>query len=86
MPLAWLVERDVDSRNLVTMTYATTDGDGVFVRQTSATMMRQRGSDATAAIEVDADDLDAVEDEATRERYAAEATKMSEQYDPDDEV
>lgn len=86
MPLAWLVERDVDSRNLVTLTYATADGAERFTRQTSAEMMRQRGRDATAAVDVDEAELQAVDDPETVERYAAEATKMAERYDPDDEV
>lgn len=86
MPLAWLVERDVDSRNLVTLTYATTDGEQVFVRQTSAEMMRQRGSEATAGREVDADRFDEVSDRETKERYASEASRMAANHDPDDEV
>lgn len=86
MPLAWLVERDVDSRNLVTLTYATPDGERVYIRQTSAEMMRAQGRDATAAIDVEDDELDTVDDDETVERYAAEATKMAERHDPDDEV
>ena len=86
MPLVWLVDRDVDSRNLVTLTYATADGDRSFTRQTSLETMHRGGGGATAATEVDDDRLDAVDDPETRERYAAEATRMAERHDPDDEV
>jgi hypothetical protein len=85
MPLVWLVERDVDSRNLVTLTYATPDGDEAYVRQTSLDTLHRHGG-VTAGVDVDADRMDAVDDDETRERYAAEATKMAERHDPDDEV
>lgn len=85
MPLAWLVERDVDSRNLVTLTYATPDGDRAHVRQTSLESLH-RGSGVTAAVDVEADRLEAVDDDETRARYATEAGRMAERHDPDDEV
>lgn len=86
MPLAWLVERDVDSRNLVTLTYATAEGDRSFVRQTSLDTLHRRGGGATAAVEVDAGRLDDVDDAETRARYAAEADRMAAKHDPDDVV
>lgn len=84
MPLVWLVERDVDSRNLTTLTYATPDGDRAYVRQASLDTLHRQGG-VTAAVDVEDDRLEPVDDEA-RERYAAEATKMAERHDPDDEV
>lgn len=86
MPLAWLVERDVDSRNLVTLTYATAEGDRSFVRQTSLDTLHRKGGGATAAVDVDADRLTDVDDEETRARYAGEVRRMVEKHDPDDVV
>jgi hypothetical protein len=83
---AWLVGREYDDRNLITLTYATTDGERVFTRQHAAATMRQRGIDATAAVDVDPADLDAVEDADDRERYAREATRMADDHDPDEAV
>ncbi len=81
----WLVERDHDQRNLVTLTYATPDGAQTFTRQSSLETLQRRGG-VTAAIDVDADDLDAVDDDEVRERYAKEVDRMQERHDPDDEV
>jgi hypothetical protein len=81
----WLVEREVDSRNLVTLTYATPDGERLFRRQQSAAVMAGGGIDPTAARDVDAADLEPV-DEADRERYAAEAARMAEAHAPDEPV
>ena len=81
----WLVERSYDDRNLITLVYATPDGTQEFRREQSATVMKQQGSRVTAAVDVDADRLSAVDDEE-RERYATEAARTREQYAPDDEV
>ncbi|MFD1598567.1 hypothetical protein [Halobellus rarus] len=82
----WLVERTYTDRGLVDMVYATPDGSHVRRKQLSTTIMRQRGSGTSAAVDVERADLDPVDDEAVRERYAAEVARMREQYDPDDEV
>ncbi|SDL89855.1 hypothetical protein SAMN04487949_0104 [Halogranum gelatinilyticum] len=82
----WLVERSYDDRNLITLVYATPEGDGMLQKEIAATIMHQRGSAATAAIDVEPDRVDDVADEADRERYATEAARMAEQHDPDDEV
>ena len=81
----WLVERSYDDRNLITLVYATPDGERALRRERSATVMQQQGSRVTAAVDVDADRLSAVDDEE-RERYATEAARTREQYAPDDEV
>jgi len=83
MPRVWLVERDVDSRNLVTMTYATVDGERAFSRQAALDSLARRDG-PTAAVDVDDDRLDAVDDPETVERYAAEAERVAENHDPDD--
>jgi hypothetical protein len=82
----WLVERTYDDRNLITIVYATPDGEQMLQKEIAATMMHQRGNGATAAIDVEPDRLSTVSDEETRARYETEAERMVEQYDPDDEV
>lgn len=79
----WLVERSYDTRNTVTVTYATTDGEHVYQKQSSIEQLAQ--SPATAGVEREQDALDAVADDK-RDRYAAEATRMAEKHELDDEV
>ena len=81
----WLVERDFDSRNIVTLVYATPDGSRYQQRERSSAALRS-GPDVTAAVEVDEDELEPVSDDETRERYATEAERTAEQYDPDDPI
>jgi hypothetical protein len=77
----WLVERTFTDKGLVTLTYATPDGERVLVEQRSANAL----GDVTAAQTVEADRL-APADEDDRERYAGEAERMAEANDPDDHV
>jgi hypothetical protein len=81
----WLVERSYDDRNLITLVYATPDGERALRREQSATVMHQQGTRVTAALDVATDALTPV-DETDRERYAAEAVRMRAAHDPDDEV
>ncbi|WP_101298047.1 hypothetical protein [Halegenticoccus soli] len=81
----WLVERSYDDRNLITLVYTTPDGERALRKEQSATVMRQRGVAPTAAVDADPSELEPVA-EGDRERYAAEATRMAERHDPDDEV
>jgi hypothetical protein len=85
MTRAWLVERDVDSRDLVTLTYATPDGEQAFTKQSSLTSLARTGG-VTAAVDVDADRFEPVEDPETVERYAGEADRVAADNDPDDEI
>ena len=80
----WLVDRQSRDERLVTLTYATPDGEQSLTRERSMHLLRRQP--ATAAVEVEEGDLQSVEDEATRERYADEATRMADRHDPDDEV
>ncbi|MFW5978078.1 MAG: hypothetical protein ACOCP2_02435 [Halohasta sp.] len=84
MTRLWLVERSYDDRNLISFTYTTVDGTQQLRKELSMTLLRRRGP-MTAAIEVDPEELDAV-DESDRERFAAEAEKMAAEHDPDDEI
>ena len=80
----WLVERTFDDRNLVTLVYATPDGERYHQRELSGNALSR--VDVTAAREVPADELEPVDDADRRERYAAEADAMAADYDPDDEI
>lgn len=82
----WLVERSYDDRDLIVLIYATTDGEYELRKELAAAVMHQRRMSTTAAIEAPVDNLEAVTDDEVRERYAAEATKMAESHDPDDEI
>ena len=85
MTRLWLVERSYDDRNLISFTYATVDGTQQLRKELSMTLLRQRNRPITAAIEVDDEELSAV-DESDREQFATEAQKMAAEHDPDDEI
>lgn len=80
----WLVDREYDDRDLVTLTYATPDGTQKRVYQRASTLLRD--NPATAAITVDPTDLTPVTDPDTRDRYASEATRIESEYQPDDTI
>lgn len=82
----WLVERSYDDRNLITLVYSTLEGDRMLQKEQAATVMHQQGQTVTAAIDVDSEGVESVPDEETAERYATEAERMAESYDPDEEV
>jgi len=84
MVRCWLVERDVYDEDLVTLVYATPDGERRVTLQWSGNMVMQKG--VTAAREVADVDLEAVEDDDLRARYAAEVERMRERHDPDEQV
>jgi hypothetical protein len=80
----WLVERDYNDKGLVTLVYATPDGERSIQQHKSSNMLSKQG--VTAATAVDPDKLRAVEDDERRERYASEAERVAENNDPDDEI
>jgi hypothetical protein len=84
MVRCWLVERDYWDEDLVTLVYATPDGERAHHRQLSSALLQK--TDVTAARDVDDADLNPVADAETRERYAAEAERMRDGHDPDDRV
>ncbi|RQH00714.1 hypothetical protein [Natrarchaeobius oligotrophus] len=81
----WLVEREFGQRNVVRIVYATTDGSRYHRRERSTTAL-QTGSPVTAAVDVSEADLQPVEDDDTRDRYATEAERTARQYDPDEPI
>ena len=83
----WLVERTYsdDEQNLIILIYATPDGEQYLRKERALTSF---GDDrpTTAAIDAAPDDLGTVEDPETRDRYAAEASRLADEHDPDDHV
>ncbi|WP_121823428.1 hypothetical protein [Halostella salina] len=82
----WLVERTFvrDELGLVSLVYATPDGERYYQRQISASGHTGAGADVTR--EVSTADLQHVDDEETAERYASEVDRMQEHHDPEDTV
>jgi len=78
----WLVEREYTDKGLVTLVYAEPGGERAATMQRSSNMLASQ--DVTAARDVDPDELVAVEDAETRERYATEVERTRESHDPDD--
>lgn len=80
----WLVEREYSDKGLITLVYATTDGEHSITKQRSSQMLNN--VDITAAVAVEPDRLTPVEEADRRERYASEAARMADQHDPDEAV
>jgi hypothetical protein len=79
----WLVDREFDDKGLVTVVYATTDGERRRRFQWAASSLPRR--DVTAAKDVDPETLEPVPAER-HERYAKEARRVAADNDPDDEL
>jgi hypothetical protein len=82
----WLVERTYsdDEQNLIILTYATPDGERYFRKERALTSFSDV-RDTTAAVEADPENLGDTDPE-DREAYAAEATRMAGEHDPDDVI
>ena len=79
----WLVERDYDDRGLVSLVYATPDGERALRREVSARMLQR--DPTTAGRDVAPEDLEPVP-EADRERYRREVERVRADHDPDEEI
>ncbi|WP_049910075.1 hypothetical protein [Natrinema gari] len=84
----WLVERTYgdDELNLIILVYATEDGRRYHRRERALTSFTGPTRETTAGLRVPPDALGSVDDPATRERYAEEASRMARQHDPADSV
>ncbi|WP_458188906.1 hypothetical protein [Haladaptatus sp. NG-WS-4] len=84
----WLVERTYsdDEQNLIILVYATPDGRRYFRKERALPSFTGAARPTLAALDVSPDQLGAVDDDATRERYATEARRMADEHDPDDEI
>jgi len=80
----WLVERTYSDRDVVTLVYATPDGERHLTKELAASMLRR--TSVTAALDADPDRLRPVSDPDERERYAREAARVRETNAPDDQL
>ena len=78
----WLVERTYTDRDTIVLVYATPDGERSSRKELAGAMIGR--TTVTAAVAVDDDDLEPVDDEATRRRYAAEIDHVRAANEPDD--
>jgi len=78
----WLVEREYSDKGMITLVYATTDGEKHLTKQFSEQMLTR--TDVTAGLDAERDRLEMTHDE--QQRYAAEAERMAGKHDPDDAV
>ena len=83
----WLVERTYsdDEQNLIILTYATSEGDRYFRKERALTSFGDV-RETTAAVDVEPQNLGAVDDDREREQYATEAQRMAAVHDPDDVI
>lgn len=80
---AWLVDRKYSDKGMVNLVYATTDGKSHLRKQLSEQMLMRHT--VTAGIDIEADRLEPTHEDE-RERFAAEASRMAKEHDPDDEI
>lgn len=80
----WLAERTYTDRDLVVLIYATPDGSQQLRKEFASTMLAR--TTVTAAVDVEPDRLDSVDDAETCERYAAEIERLRADHEPNDPV
>lgn len=81
----WLVERSYNDRDLVTLVYATPDGERALRKEVPMTAISHGNVAVTAAKQADPEDLEPVDGETT-DRYRREVERLRETHAPDDEV
>jgi hypothetical protein len=79
----WLVDRTYSDKGMVNLVYATPDGERHLRRQLSEQMLTR--TDVTAGLDADPERLVPVDD-ADRERFAAEASRVAARHDPDEAI
>lgn len=79
----WLVERTYTDRDLVSLVYATPDGERQLRKELASTMLQR--TEVTAAVDADPDRLEPV-DADERERYAAEVERVRAANEPDEAI
>jgi hypothetical protein len=81
----WMVERGYTNRDLITLVYATPDGERAIHNERAAATMGG-GSGVSAARDIDPKRLEPVEGEETIGRYRQEAERTIENYGPDETI
>lgn len=79
----WLVERSLDDGRVITLTYASVDGTRVLTKQQAVMSM---SSGVPVSIEVEQDELSAVDKSEQQDRYRSEVARMQTQHAPGDKV
>jgi len=79
----WLVDRRARDENLVTLVYATPDGNRHLTKQLSFQVLQRR--EVTAARDVPVAKLEPTP-AGDRDQYATQAATMADRHDPDDPV
>lgn len=84
----WLVERTYsdDEQNLIILVYATPDGERYYRKERALTSFTGDSRATTAALDVAPGNLGSVDEADLREQYAAEATRMADEHDPEDPI
>jgi hypothetical protein len=85
MVQCWLVERSYNDRDLVTLVYATPDGERAVRKEVPMTAIANGTVAVTAAKDVDAGALEPVAD-GEAERYRAEVARVRDSHAPDDTI
>jgi hypothetical protein len=84
MVQCWLVERSYNDRDLVTLVYATPDGERAVHKEVPMTAIAHGNVAVTAAKDVDEGTLEPVA--AAAERYREEAARVRESHAPDEAI
>ncbi len=79
----WFVERELDDGRVLTLTYATPDGERIYTRQQALAAAREG---VPAAVEVDPADLEPVDESDRRERLRTEVQRTKREYESDELV
>ncbi|MFP4174589.1 MAG: hypothetical protein ACLFSW_02265 [Halobacteriales archaeon] len=84
---AWLVERaySEEVQNMLELVYATPDGER-HLRLQKMLSVPQQADTITAARDVEVERLEPVREDEMTERYAREAERMRDRYEPDETV
>jgi hypothetical protein len=85
MVQCWLVERSYGDRDLVTLVYATPEGDRAVTKEIPMTAIASGTVSVTAAKEVDDENLEPVDGD-DRERYRSEVERVRESHAPDEGI
>lgn len=79
----WLVDRSFDDGRIITVTYATMEGDATLTKQYNLPSI---SDGVPVSLEAQSDELTHIEDEKQRTMYRDEAERVRSQHTPDDRV
>jgi len=85
MTRCWLVERSYDDRDLVSLVYASPDGERAVRKEVPMSAIANGSVTVTAAKEIAESNLEPVDD-GDVERYRAEGDRVRADHAPDDQI